>query len=144
MKVYKYSPIQYFASSIGPVILMIIILIYTIFIQIQTPIKGLNNTIIFIVSLLLLSELGALNQPQKITDDDQFLTFYGIGRKHIYKWSNIKSLKIKIFPLGNRLLIRIDNYGFSKGMYWIDKKMMNSIELINKLKEFEMKLIQIK
>lgn len=86
MKEYKYKFSIFLVSSLGPVILMIGLMLWGIIGTIKDPSNNLYRLASWVTPILLVSSLVALNQPDRITDDGETITFYGFGRQHAYGW----------------------------------------------------------
>jgi hypothetical protein len=142
-KVYKYRTMKYLLSSIGPVLMMLFFLVLGIIGMRNDPNNGLYQALVIVLPVLLLFEIFALNQPGKITDDGEKISFYAYGRSHHFKWSELTYLKIKRFPLTSKVHLRIGRNNFLKGRYWFfPKELTNGQELMGKLDAWERKLHQ--
>jgi hypothetical protein len=141
VKVYKYRPLKYFSSSIGPVMIIVFLLLLGIIGKMKDPSNGLYEALVIVLPVLLLFEIFALNQPAKITDDGEQISFYAYGRAHHFKWADLTYLKIKRFPLTSKVHLRIGRNNVLKGRYWFfPKELSNGQELMDKLSEWEQKL----
>ena len=141
MREYKYKFLHFFVASLGPLLLMSGLLLWAIYGKIIQPNDEVYTLVILIVPILLLSTLGALNQPNKITDDDITITFYGFGRKHAYKWTDIQYLKVKEFIFTDKVYLRVGRQGLLSGRYWFNvNSLSNGNKFMEKMKNFEAKL----
>lgn len=141
MKEYKYSFAFYFVSSLGPIILLTGLLVWGIMGRLEDSVNPIYHLVIIVVPVILLSSLVALNQPDKITDDEEIISFYGFGREHRYRWADIKFLKVKEFIFTDRILLRIGEPRVLGGRYWMNvDSLENGKQLLEKLKSYEIRL----
>jgi hypothetical protein len=61
-----------------------------------------------------------MNQPRRITDDGEIVTFYGLFQKHEYRWDEINYLRIRRFIMSDRVYVRIGKERVMGGRYWLD------------------------
>ncbi len=143
IKVYTYGRSK-LLSSYGVAILLAIVLIVCLFQWLTAPDdKTLQKMLIFI-PLVLAAEFFTLNEPTKITDDGEYITFYAFSRKHAYKWDEMSQLRIKRFAMSDRVLVQIGNKALS-GRYWISTgTISDGPELLEKLLLHESKYKCIK
>ncbi len=138
MKEYNYPTGYYLVSILGPNILMVGVLIWGIYDRLSGDKSLLNQFVITFVPLLLLSSLAAMNQPHRITDDDEKITLYGFFQKHKYTWAEIEFLRIRRFIMTDRVLVRIGKERVLGGRYWLDTdSLQGSSELLEKMIPFD-------
>lgn len=134
MKEYRYDTGYYLVSVLGPNIMMACLLVWAIYSRVQGENGLLQQLVITIVPLLLISSLVAMNQPRLITDDGETLTFYGFFQKHEYKWSEVQNLRIRRFIMTDKVLVRIGKDRLLAGRYWLDiDSLRGSGELLDKM-----------
>lgn len=141
IKVYKYKTAKVLLSSLGPVLLMTLLLVASIFAYIENRQNLIYQSLVVLLPVLLLFEVFALNQPTKIIDDQEKISFHAFGQSHAFRWAELNYLKIKRFPLTTKILLRIGPNRFLRGRYWLfPKELSNGDELMAKLTEWEKKL----
>jgi len=141
VRVYKYTTSKYLFASLGPVILMTVILAGAIVNFIQNPDNLFYQYIIILVSVVLFFEVVGLNNPAKITDDGEKIRFHGFGRAHEFRWADLDYLNVRRFPLTSKVLLRIGRNNFMRGRYWFfPKEMSNGDELMQKLTYWQQRL----
>lgn len=141
IKVYKYKTGKYFLSSLGPVLLMSFLLVVSIIGYFDNPQNFIYQSLVILLPVLLLFEVFALNQPTKIIDDQEKISFHAFGQSHAFRWADLDYLKIKKFPLTTKILLRIGPNRFLRGRYWLfPKELSNGDELMDKLSQWEKKL----
>ncbi|MBR0600594.1 hypothetical protein [Sinanaerobacter chloroacetimidivorans] len=134
MKDYSYRTGYYLVSILGPNIMMIGVLLWGIYDRLSGNNSLIHQFIITVIPLLLLSSFVAMNQPRRITDDGDNITFYGFFQKHAYKWSEIEFLRIRRFIMTDRVLVRIGKERVLGGRYWLDTdSLQGSRELLEKM-----------
>lgn len=139
VKIYQYKN-RKLLSSYGAAVLLTIVFLVSIFQLWKTPDNKILQKMVIFIPLLLLIEFFTLNEPTKITDDGEYITFYAFGRKHAYKWTEMNQLKIKRFAMSDRVLVQIGNK-WLYGRYWLTKSSIsNGSELLDKLISHENKL----
>ena len=80
----------------------------------------------------------SLSNPQDVTIDDKTITFSGCGKVHEFKWSEIKSFRIRESYSDKKIFLRINKTSLLKGRYWIHCMYFNdSDELFNFLRDKE-------
>lgn len=141
IKVYKYKTGKFLFASLGPVLLMSFLLVVSIIGYFEDPQNFIYQSLVFLLPVLLLFEVFALNQPTKIIDDQEKISFHAFGQSHVFRWAELEYLKIKRFPLTSKILLRIGPNRFLRGRYWLfPKELSNGEELLAKLTEWEKKL----
>lgn len=141
IKVYKYKTGKYLLSSLGPVLLMSFLLVASIIAYFDNPKNLIYQSLVMLLPVLLLFEVFALNQPTKIIDDQEKISFHAFGQSHAFRWADLEYLKIKRFPLTTKILLRIGPNRFLRGRYWLfPKELSNGDELMDKLSQWEKKL----
>jgi hypothetical protein len=138
MKEYKYSRSTFVISSLGSLILMIGVMLWGLMGLIGDPHNYLYQLASYITPILLISTLISISNPDRITDDDETITFYGYGRAHSYKWNDLKNLRVKEFMITDRVLLRVGEQRILGGRYWINvDSLENGRQLLVKLKQYE-------
>lgn len=141
IKVYKYRTAKVLLSSLGPVLLMTFLLVVSIIAYIENPQNLIYQSLVILLPVLLLFEVFALNQPTKIIDDQEKISFHAFGQSHAFRWAELDYLRIKKFPLTTKILLRIGPNRFLRGRYWLfPKELSNGDELMAKLTLWEQKL----
>ena len=136
IKVYQYRQQKLFFSYVIS-LLLVIVFIVTIFQLWQAPNNRSLQMMAVFIPLLLAIEFYTLNEPTKITDDGEYITFYAFSRKHAYKWQEMTQLKVKQFAMSDKILVQIGNKLLS-GQYWINTSIINNgPELLAKLKTYD-------
>jgi hypothetical protein len=134
MKVYRYDFGYYLVSVLGPDILMICLFIWAVYSSAHGEGGIIQQFLLIVMPILLISSLIAMNQPHLITDDGEILTFYGFFQRHEYKWSEIQFLRIRRFIMSDKVLVRIGKERLLGGRYWIDTgSLQGSGELLDKM-----------
>ena len=141
IKVYKYKTGKVLLSSLGPVLLMTFLLVASIFAYLENRQNLIYQSLVVVLPVLLLFEVFALNQPTKIMDDQEKISFHAFGQSHVFKWAELNYLRIRKFPLTTKILLRIGPNRFLRGRYWLfPKELSNGDELMAKLTQWEQKL----
>lgn len=134
---YKYDTKKYFVKIILTSIFIGFLLIYAI-------IKNISNLNISIYTFIIIASLYelfniyiAMCKPSEIELTDEVVIFKSFNKERKYEIKNLKFMMIK--ELSNKkLYLRIDNYNFFKGRYWLDTKSYeNNQELYVNLLELE-------
>ncbi|MBP9477893.1 MAG: hypothetical protein KBF12_04670 [Sebaldella sp.] len=134
---YKYDTKKYFVKIILTSIFIGFLLIYAI-------IKNISNLNISIYTFIIIASLYelfniyiAMCKPSEIELTDEVVIFKSFNKERKYEIKNLKFMMIK--ELSNKkLYLRIDNYNFLKGRYWLDTKSYeNNQELYVNLLELE-------
>ncbi|HWQ80182.1 MAG TPA: hypothetical protein VN381_15250 [Anaerovoracaceae bacterium] len=134
MKEYRYRIGYYLVSVLGPNIMMVCLLVWAVYGRVQGESGLLQQIVLTVVPLLLISSLIAMSQPRLITDDGETLTFYGFFQKHAYKWSEIRNLRIRRFIMSDKVLVRIGKDRLLAGRYWLDTDSLEGCsELLDKM-----------
>ncbi len=137
LKIYEYDSKRYFFAVKAPTIFMIIILVYSLIINIKNPGINIYSLCMIICIYGIFNNLVSLSNPKRIIDEEKEIKFFAFGKFHSYKWEEIKYIRIKEF-YNKRIYLRIDNPKLTSGRYWIKTKMYNKgEELYIKLKELE-------
>ncbi|MCI1934025.1 hypothetical protein [Alkalibaculum bacchi] len=78
------------------------------------------------------------SNPEKITIDENEISFYCYRKTTKYKFININSFKLREFPSSGKIYLRINNATIFHGRYWVPTKMFNdSEELFRTLQNIE-------
>lgn len=80
----------------------------------------------------------AKSTSQIVSINQQEIIFSALGREDHYPLTDIKKIRVREFPTGGKMYIRINNYGLNKGRYWIQfKKFNDSQELMKRVLDIE-------
>lgn len=141
MKTYKYNSLRYFLAVTAQIILLIFILIWGVVGILGDNPQKIHTLVVIAIPVLLLTTIGAISQPDKVTDDGGTITFFGFGRKHEYYWHELNFLRVREFPFTDRVYIRVGKGKLFSGRYWLDiLQFENGGELLEKFKEVERRL----
>mgnify|MGYP006888180136 CR=1 FL=1 len=138
LKIYKYNSLRYFLAVTAQIILLICILIWGILGILGNEPQNIHKLVVIVIPVLLITTIGSISQPDKVTDDDETITFFGFGRKHKYYWHDINFLRVREFPFTDRVYVRVGKGKLFSGRYWLDiLQFENGKELLEKFKEIE-------
>lgn len=59
------------------------------------------------------------SNSQSVTIGEDKISFYALGRTDSYMIDQIQKIRIREFPTGGRMYIRINDHGLFKGRYWV-------------------------
>lgn len=84
---------------------------------------------------------AAKSTTEVLAISDEAVSFYSLGREDCYPIQDIKRIRIREFPSGGKMYIRINDYGLLKGRYWVQfKKFDEGQEMFRRLLDLEYKL----
>ena len=138
MKVYKYDPTRYMMGVIIPTYFAAGVLVYALI----QAIIGNNTGWFVLISIFcasyVLDNLIADTRPKEISDDGEYLCLRGFGKEHVFKWDEIKKLRIRQYTFTKKIYIRIGETTIVKGRYWLDLSIYSSgDEILQKFKKYE-------
>lgn len=117
-----------------------------VFVCLYLAIRGIVNAPLMIIAAIIAfytmwNSFIAKTNTQIVTINDQAISFYAFGREDVYELADIKKLRIREFPTGGKMYIRINDYGLMQGRYWIQfKKFSDGPELFKKFLDIEYEL----
>lgn len=118
--------------------LALIVFVFGIYnVLIGSSMKYLWMFICFISAYTIITNFIAISYPEKITIDDDKISFSAFHKSHVYSRNELKVFKIKEQQLAKRMYIRVNNSSIFRGRYWIDLKAYNDYE------DLEKKLLEI-
>lgn len=104
-----------------------------------------NRGILFFIALIAFytfwnSFIGKCN-TQQVKISETTLSFESLGREDSYKIDEIKKIRVREFPTGGKMYIRINDYNLLKGRYWVQfKKFNDGQDLMRQILDIEYKI----
>lgn len=141
MKKYNYNSKRYLFKVLIPAWIGGFVAIYSL-LKIITSSSGWYWWAGFAVGLYTFWEVYiSLSNPSSIEISDKEISFISFQKKHTYRFSEIKSFKVKEFHLVRKVFVRINNPGYLKGRYWVNCLQFNDTEeLYQTFRDLEYKL----
>jgi hypothetical protein len=134
-RIYDYNERKYLFKIVIPVGLAILFSIISLYRYYFVSKSGLYMSVFIICFLISTDHLIGLSHPKKIVNSSKSIEFYSFGRRHMYRWKDVKNINIREFPFSKKVYVRMNNASFSKGRYWVSLDYMDdSEELIKDLK----------
>lgn len=130
MKEYRYPLSQLVVSSIGPAVLMVGMLLWAVQGWLNMPANLMFRLVFWVVPVILLSTFVGLHQPTRVVIDEEAIRFGAFGREHIYRWKDVRRLRLVKAFLGERYYVQIGEPGLFRGRYWIGAQIEGYQELI--------------
>lgn len=139
-KIYKFDPTRYFLNVSFPAIMAGGISIYAGY-KYYSGSNSLYLLVVIVCALICIDHIASLTHPKIIINNDEKIELLSFGRKHTYKWAEVKRINLRKGAFSNKIYLRIGDTNFLRGRYWLNVDMYNNgDELIDILKIKEAKL----
>lgn len=127
---FRYPRYRIFTSGLAPVLLMAAGLGWVLLDRQALPRWMPVPFVILLLGLGLFAAIGTLHYPSRVVVSDEAIEFWFLGRKHRYQWKDVKEMRVTIFFMDDRALVRIGDPGLTYGRYWITSEIENHRELL--------------
>ncbi|MFD2829982.1 hypothetical protein [Corticicoccus populi] len=135
MKSYQYTTAKFVTNVLLPVIIMIGLLIWGIFLMMTGSESAFAQVLIYGSSLLLLSSVVGIHTPSWIKFDDDKIIIHAFFVTHEFYWKDLSFAQIRLYKPTGKLYLRLGTKNILKGRYWISADMEGFDQLFDDLKE---------
>ncbi|MFC3419196.1 hypothetical protein ACFOLA_06850 [Salinicoccus hispanicus] len=126
----RYSLSNFFFTILVPILLMAGVLVWGIFDIYRNGSAPLNNLVLVAMPFMLFMSIVGINNPARVNVNEEGMTLSLGLIKHSYKWSHVKSVKVKDYAYIGKFYFSIDSSNhFFGGRYWISGSISDSQDL---------------
>jgi hypothetical protein len=83
------------------------------------PAGALSGPLAAAIGLVLVWGVATLHVPSKVLVSDAGVSFSRYGRTHAFAWSDVARVRVRRFPVGDRVLVRLLPSPPWRGRYWV-------------------------
>lgn len=138
-KTFSYNPLQYLFNVTLTGIFCGAVVLGCIYLIVFSSISPVLLSVIALVALYTMWNCFiSKSNSASVTVSDDVISFTSFGRTDTYIINDIDTIRIREFPTGGKMYIRINDYGLRKGRYWIHfSKFEDGKTLMKKLLDIE-------